>query len=78
MAGHLLATSMARRLTAQLRPMGSASITLAHWKKVIGNREVVGFGVNGNPTYFDRPDMPFPAIRFREPSAEINVSTFAY
>lgn len=37
----------------------------------IGKREVVGFGSNGEYNYFDAPDVPMPAIRFREEDAEI-------
>lgn len=40
------------------------------WKDVIGNREVVGFGLNGTPAYFDLLVTPFPAIRFREDTSE--------
>ncbi|KAH8275083.1 hypothetical protein KR018_007683 [Drosophila ironensis] len=36
-----------------------------------GDRELVGYGVNGRYIYFDSPDCPFPAIRFREASPEI-------
>ncbi|VDM16342.1 unnamed protein product [Hydatigera taeniaeformis] len=32
----------------------------------IGNREIVGFGRNGNPQYLDDPHFPYPSIRFRE------------
>ncbi|KAH9280799.1 BolA-like protein 3 [Echinococcus granulosus] len=32
----------------------------------IGNREIVGFGRNGNPQYLDDPRFPYPSIRFRE------------
>lgn len=32
----------------------------------IGTREVVGYGINGTYMYTDRPDYPYPAIRFRE------------
>lgn len=39
----------------------------------IGTREIVGFGWNGLPSYADRLDFPFPAIRFREDTAEIKV-----
>lgn len=41
----------------------------------IGTREIVGFGFNGLPTYVDRTDYPFPAIRWREDTAEIRVRT---
>jgi cytochrome c oxidase subunit 4 len=37
-----------------------------HGRSMIGKREVVGFGVNGDYSYFDRMDYPFPSIRFKE------------
>jgi len=37
----------------------------------IGKREIVGFGRNGEPTYFDAPDCPCPAVRWKEDSPEI-------
>jgi len=37
----------------------------------IGNREIVGFGLNGHPSYFDQPAHPMPAVRWAEDSAEI-------
>ena len=37
----------------------------------VGNREIVGFGRNGEPTYFDSPDCPCPAVRWREETPEI-------
>ncbi|XP_017145095.1 cytochrome c oxidase subunit 4 isoform 1, mitochondrial [Drosophila miranda] len=36
-----------------------------------GDREVVGYGVNGNPIYIDCVEFPFPAIRYREVTAEL-------
>jgi len=36
-----------------------------------GKREIVGWGVNGVPYYVDRPDFPYPAIRWQEDSPEI-------
>jgi len=36
-----------------------------------GGREIVGYGVNGSPIYFDSSDFPFPAIRYREVTPEI-------
>ncbi|XP_074604419.1 cytochrome c oxidase subunit 4 isoform 1, mitochondrial-like [Brevipalpus obovatus] len=41
------------------------------WRDIVGNREVVGFGINGDPTYYDRPIRPFPAIRFRQDTPEM-------
>ena len=40
----------------------------------LGNRDVVGFGFNGEWVYQDRPDFPMPAIRFKENTPEILVS----
>jgi hypothetical protein len=37
----------------------------------IGTREIVGYGRNGEPTYYDAADSPLPAIRWKEDSAEI-------
>jgi len=37
----------------------------------IGNREVVGFGLNGVEMYADTLQAPFPAIRFKEETAEV-------
>ncbi|CAG5120023.1 unnamed protein product [Candidula unifasciata] len=37
----------------------------------IGNREVVGFGINGYASYVDRCEFPCPAIRFKESTPEI-------
>lgn len=42
-------------------------------QNLIGKREVVGFGFNGEPTYVDRVDFPLPAIRWKEPTADILV-----
>ncbi|XP_014254211.1 cytochrome c oxidase subunit 4 isoform 1, mitochondrial-like [Cimex lectularius] len=35
-------------------------------KSVIGTREVVGYGINGTPSYWDLEMFPYPAVRFRE------------
>lgn len=46
-----------------------------HWHlKMAGNREQVGYGVNGQPVYFDSAEFPFPAIRWKEPTPELCVS----
>ena len=39
----------------------------------IGNREVVGYGYNGQPNYADRLDFPLPAIRFKPTTPDIQV-----
>uniref|UniRef100_A0A0K8TC14 Cytochrome c oxidase subunit 4 n=1 Tax=Lygus hesperus TaxID=30085 RepID=A0A0K8TC14_LYGHE len=41
-----------------------------HRVSKIGNREVVGFGMNGKPEYVDHVAFPFPAIKFRELTPE--------
>lgn len=43
-------------------------------RSIIGKREIVGFGFNGNPVYVDRADFPLPALRWKEPSADVAVS----
>lgn len=70
MAGTFLAISAAKTLRApsNARLMGSYAKTL------IGSREIVGYGFNGEPTYVDRPDFPLPAIRWKEPNSDIAVS----
>uniref|UniRef100_A0A6B2E8N0 Cytochrome c oxidase subunit 4 n=1 Tax=Phlebotomus kandelakii TaxID=1109342 RepID=A0A6B2E8N0_9DIPT len=37
----------------------------------IGKREVVGYGWSGEPVYEDRVDYPMPAIRYKEPTPEL-------
>lgn len=37
----------------------------------IGNRDVVGFGFNGNPNYQDRPEFPAPAVRWAPNTDEV-------
>lgn len=48
----------------------------SHAASKIGNREVVGYGWNGQSIYYDRVDYPMPAIRFQEDTKEIKVSTY--
>lgn len=40
-------------------------------KLEIGKREVVGFGGNGDATYYDHVNTPFPAIRFKEDAGDV-------
>jgi len=42
-------------------------------KVAIGSREVVGFGMNGQPSYMDRVDFPMPAIRYKEVTPDLKV-----
>ncbi|VEN57973.1 unnamed protein product [Callosobruchus maculatus] len=40
-------------------------------RTLIGKREIVGFGFNGEPSYVDRADFPMPAIRWKEPTSDV-------
>jgi len=37
----------------------------------VGNRDVVGFGYNGEPAYLDRVDFPCPAVRWKENTPDV-------
>ncbi|KAK8388191.1 hypothetical protein O3P69_020224 [Scylla paramamosain] len=50
---------------------GRQQVAAASSLAKIGNRDVVGFGVNGAPNYYDRVDFPMPAIRFKENTPDI-------
>lgn len=63
MAGRLLFSSL-----RQVQKLQKACI---HGRSRIGNREVVGFGYNGQCSYQDRIDFPMPAIRFKESTPDI-------
>ncbi|XP_050050878.1 cytochrome c oxidase subunit 4 isoform 1, mitochondrial-like isoform X1 [Dermacentor andersoni] len=73
------ACSMANRLlqiserAVKLAPIVARAQPAAayHGRALIGKREVVGFGMNGEYSYLDNPDFPMPAIRYKEPSPEI-------
>lgn len=39
----------------------------------LGNRDIVGYGWNGEWVYQDRPDYPMPAIRFKENTPDVIV-----
>jgi len=66
MAGPLM------RLT-KLRPNAVLfqQVANVHGRSRIGNREVVGYGINGEYTYIDHIAFPFPAIRFKENTPEV-------
>ena len=42
---------------------------------VIGAREIVGFGFNGQPNYLDRTECPMPAISFIPDTPDIKGSS---
>lgn len=70
MAGKLLALRAVKVLNPKINPFAVAQMS-NHAKELIGKREIVGFGFNGQPGYVDRDDFPLPAIRWKEPSADI-------
>merc|ERR1711976_59890 len=43
----------------------------AHFYPRIGDREIVGYGMNGMADYFDNKEYPFPAIRFKETAGDL-------
>jgi len=64
-----ISTSLAARGAAAVP--GGGELQSYPIKVNIGKREVVGFGLNGDPSYFDTLIAPFPAIRFQEDKGEI-------
>lgn len=71
MAGRLLMLSALRQKPKV--PFGAASIS-EYERCIIGKREIVGFGVNGQPHYVDHLACPFPAIRWAEDCPDIKVT----
>lgn len=72
----LLRSSRAlQKVSGSVSPAATyASHAPAHKEEsMIGNREIVGYGSNGVQCYVDRPDYPMPAIRYKAPSADIQV-----
>lgn len=72
MAANLFALSSRVLLRNARFSVSRASMSVD--RSVIGKREIVGYGMNGSPLYVDRPDFPLPAIRWKEPSADLQVS----
>ncbi|XP_037960386.1 cytochrome c oxidase subunit 4 isoform 1, mitochondrial [Teleopsis dalmanni] len=74
MALRLINMALRRQLAQQLPRNATqvGSVASVHTLEKIGKREIVGFGWNGDPVYYDRVDYPMPAVRFREPNNEIN------
>lgn len=35
-----------------------------HGRSKIGNREIVGYGIQGEPMYHDHPTFPFASVRY--------------
>lgn len=66
MAGRLFASCLRPCAHIQKRAMG-----LMVFPNKIGNRDVVGYGYNGEATYYDRCDFPMPAIRFKDNTPDV-------
>lgn len=64
-----LSKLLALRSTAAHRITPIASYSQAREK--VGNRDIVGFGLNGEPSYIDRSDFPCPAVRFMENKPDV-------
>jgi len=65
--GHRLC--FVRLASTEVQPLSQAWKD-AHYPK-IGNRDIVGYGWNGYPSYMDRPEFPCPAVRFKENSKDV-------
>jgi len=63
------ARQLVRQAATQARTM--SGLPLPMQKVLIGNREIVGYGANGEATYLESVMHPFPAIRFKEDVGEI-------
>ena len=72
---NIVGTMAGRLLFSSLRQVQKLQKACIHGRGRIGNREVVGFGFNGQYSYQDRVDFPMPAIRFKENTPDLVVST---
>lgn len=70
MSLRLLAPLLFRTKPIQISQIRLKSLMQQHCE-MIGKREIVGYGYNGDPWYVDRPDFPFPAIRWQEDGPEL-------
>lgn len=77
MASRMMAIAVRNTSKAQLSwvaARNSSSSAQAEQLAKIGNRDIVGYGWNGEPIYQDRVDYPMPAIRFKENTPDVMVS----
>jgi len=70
MAGHLLCVPFRIRPSLSRFPIFQQVANISG-RECIGNREVVGYGFNGSYIYADHFAVPFPAIRFREVTPDV-------
>lgn len=74
MAGRLVAlASLAIKNANTAGKLACSRAYSSDIRGVIGKREIVGFGFNGQPNYVDRPDFPMTAVRWKEPTSDIKV-----
>jgi cytochrome c oxidase subunit 4 len=81
MASRMMAIAVRNTSKAQLSLVAARSASSsaqAEQLAKIGNRDVVGYGWNGEPIYQDRVDYPMPAIRFKENTPDVLVSLFCF
>lgn len=77
MASRMMALAVRNTSKAQLSwvaARSASSSAQAEQLAKIGNRDIVGYGWNGEPIYQDRVDYPMPAIRFKESTPDVLVS----
>jgi len=74
LAAKFLQPTSAPAMLLRAASTGAMNPHLAEKLEKIGNRDVVGFGWNGEPVYYDRPDFPMPAVRFKENTPDVLVS----
>merc|ERR1712113_995237 len=55
-----------RHFSSTQKCHGGEKCYYPHRDVTIGNREIVGFGINGKSIYQDDVHVPFPSIRFKE------------
>lgn len=76
MASRMMALAVRNTSKAQVSWVAARSASShaqAEQLAKIGNRDVVGYGWNGEPIYMDRVDYPMPAIRFKENTPDVVV-----
>ncbi|KAK0079078.1 hypothetical protein PV326_008938, partial [Microctonus aethiopoides] len=71
MAGRLLLSCLKNSSCTSIRNCSHLKGPPINFK--YGNREIVGYGMNGEAAYMDLEDFPMPAIRFKETTPDIQV-----
>lgn len=71
LAARFLQPTSAPAMLLRAASTGAMNPHLAEKLEKVGNRDIVGFGWNGEPVYYDRPDFPMPAVRFKENTPDV-------